>query len=138
MTSTIDLLRQGRKDEIWTRYCGYLDLKLDEFMKIQERLLLEQFGFLSRSVIGRKLIGEIPPASIEEFRRRVPLTTYRDYEPYLKGKKSDSLTVEPYTWAHTSGKSGEYTVKWIPYSKRMYDSLADVAIGALILASCTR
>ena len=138
MTSTLDLLRQGRKDEIWTKHCGYLDLKLDEFMKIQERLLLEQFDFLSRSAIGRKLIGEIPPASIEEFRRRVPLTTYRDYEPYLKGKNSDSLPVEPYTWAHTSGRSGEYSTKWIPYSKRMYDSLGDVAIGAMLLASCTR
>ena len=138
MTSTIDLLRQGRNDEIWIKHCGYFDLSLDEFMKIQERLLLEQIGFLSRSEIGKKLFGEVPPLSVEEFRQRVPLTTYRDYEPYLKDQKSGSLPVEPYVWARTSGRSGEYSAKWVPYSKRMYDSLAEVAIGAMILASCTR
>ena len=138
MTTTIDLLRQGRNDEIWTKHCGYLDLKLDEYMKIQERLLLEQIGFLSSSEIGRKLIGKIQPTSMAEFRRLVPLTTYHDYEPYLKGQKSDSLPVKPYTWAHTSGRSGEYSIKWVPYSKRMYDSLGEVAIGALLQASCTQ
>ncbi|MBE3118233.1 MAG: GH3 auxin-responsive promoter family protein, partial [Candidatus Atribacteria bacterium] len=138
MTTTIDLLRQGRNDEIWTKHCGFLELKLDEFMEIQERLLLEQIGFLSRSEIGQKLIGEIQPASVAEFRRRVPLTTYLDYEPYLKEKKSDSLPVEPYAWARTSGRSGEYSAKWAPYSKRMYDSLGEVAIAAILMASCTR
>jgi hypothetical protein len=138
MPTTIDLIRQGRNDEIWTKHCGFLDLKLDEFMGIQERLLLEQIGFLSRSEIGRKLIGEVPPASITEFRRRVPLTTYHDYEPYLKGMRSDSLPVEPYAWGRTSGRSGEYSAKWAPYSKRMYDSLGEVSIGAMLMASCTR
>ena len=138
MTSTIDLLRQGRNDEIWTKHCGFLELKLDEFMEIQERLLLEQIGFLSRSEIGKKLMGEIQPASVAEFRRRVPLTTYLDYEPYLKEKKSDSLPVEPYAWGRTSGRSGEYSAKWAPYSKRMYDSLGEVAVGAMLMASCTR
>ena len=138
MSTTIDLIRQGRNDEIWTKFCGFLGLKLDEFMKIQERLLMEQIGFLSGSEIGRKLIGEKTPTSVAEFRRRVPLTTYLDYEPYLKEKRSDSLPVEPYAWAHTSGRSGEYATKWVPYSKRMYDSLGEVAIGAMILASCTR
>lgn len=138
MSTTIDLIRQGRNDEIWTKFCGYLDLKLDEFMKIQERLLMEQIGFLSGSEIGRKLIGEKTPTSVAEFRRSVPLTTYLDYEPYLKEKRSDSLPVEPYAWAHTSGRSGEYATKWVPYSKRMYDSLGEVAIGAMILATCTR
>jgi hypothetical protein len=49
MTTTIELLRQGRNEGIWKKHCGFLDLKLDEYMKIQERLLLEQIDFLSRS-----------------------------------------------------------------------------------------
>jgi len=138
MTSTIDLIRQGRNDELWTKHCGFLELKLDEYMKIQERLLLEQIGFLSHSEIGRKLIGGTIPASVAEFRRLVPLTTYRDYEPYLTGQKSDSLPVEPFAWGRTSGRSGEYSAKWAPYSKRMYDSLGEVAVGAMLMASCTR
>ena len=138
MTTTIELLRQGRKEEIWTKHCGFLDLKLDEFMKIQERLLLEQIDFLNQSEIGRKLFGEKPPASVAEFLNRVPLTTYRDYEPYMKEKRTEALPAEPYAWGRTSGRSGEYTAKWAPYSKRMYDSLGEIAIGAMLMASCTR
>lgn len=138
MPTTMGLFKQGRNEEIWTKYCGYLDLRLDEFMKIQERLLLEQIDFLGGSKIGKKLIGEIPITNVADFRRLVPLTTYGDYEPYLKEKRADALQAEPYTWAHTSGRSGEYAIKWVPYSKRMYDSLGEVAIGALLQASCTR
>ncbi len=41
MTSLSTLLKQGRKEEIWTKYCGFLDLSIGEFMEIQERHLLE-------------------------------------------------------------------------------------------------
>jgi hypothetical protein len=137
MTTTMKLLRQGRYEELWTKHCGFLDLKLDEYMKIQERLLLEQIDFLSRSEIGRKLLGETPPASVAEFIRAVPLTRYSDYEPYMQGKRTDALPAEPFAWCRTSGRSGEYAAKWAPYSKRMYDSLGEIAIGAMLMASCT-
>ena len=42
MTTAAELLRQGRRDEFWQRYCGFLDLSIDEFMTIQQRLLTEQ------------------------------------------------------------------------------------------------
>jgi hypothetical protein len=39
MTSYKELLKQGRQDLIWEKYCGYLDLSMQEFMGIQNRLL---------------------------------------------------------------------------------------------------
>ena len=53
MATLVELIRQGRYDEVWRQYCGFLDLSLEEFMKIQERLLLEQLDLVSRSEWGR-------------------------------------------------------------------------------------
>ncbi|MBE9525111.1 MAG: GH3 auxin-responsive promoter family protein [Chloroflexi bacterium] len=138
MSTAEKLLKQGRKNEIWTKYCGFLDLSQDEFMEIQERLLMEQINFLKNSEIGKKLLGDNSPTSLEEFRRKVSLTTYQDYELQLKDKNADILPFEPFAWARTSGRSGEFSAKWAPYTKRMYDSLGEVSAGALILSSCSR
>lgn len=138
MTTILELLKQERKREIWTKFCGYLDLSIDEFMKIQERLLIEQMNLLHKSPIGKKLLGKEPPSSVEEFRLRIPLTTYEDYVEELKDQKTDNLPKGSYSWAHTSGRSGEFTHKWVPYTKRMYDRLGEVAVGAMLLASCSK
>ena len=53
MTTAVELLRQGRRDEFWQRYCGFLDLGIEEFMAIQERLLVEQLHLLAGSELGR-------------------------------------------------------------------------------------
>ena len=34
--------------EIWEEYCGFLDLSIDEYMKIQYRLLDEQIDLFSK------------------------------------------------------------------------------------------
>ena len=75
MPSLNTLLQQGRKEEIWTKYCGFLDFSIDEFMRIQERLLLEQIGLLGKCMMGRMLMGDVIPTTIKEFREIVPLTT---------------------------------------------------------------
>lgn len=138
MTSLSTLIQQGRQKEIWTKYLGFLDLSIDEFMEIQERLLLEQIDLLGKSMMGRMLMGDVIPTSIEEFREVVPLTTYKDYHEYLEEKRTDVLPREPYTWAHTSGRSGDFRFKWAPYTKKMYDRLGDSVTGSMILASCNR
>jgi len=30
------------EEELWQRYCGFLGLSIDDFMNIQEHLLMEQ------------------------------------------------------------------------------------------------
>jgi hypothetical protein len=138
MTLLSTLLQQGRNEEIWTKYCGYLDLSIDEFMKIQERLLLEQIDLLGKSLMGRMLMGDVIPTSIEEFREIVPLTTYDDYHEYLDQKRADVLPREPIVWVHTSGRSGDFRYKWTPYTKKMVERLGETVAGAMIMASCTR
>ncbi len=101
---------------IWQRYCGFLDLSLKEFMEIQQHLLLEQIDLVADSPLGRKIMDNRKPKTVEEFRRLVPLTTYEDYAPYLADKKEDALAIKPYSWIHTSGRGGN--PKWVPMSER--------------------
>jgi len=137
MPSISTLLQQGRKEEIWTKYCGFLDLSIDEFMKIQERLLLEQIDLLGKCLMGRMLMGDVIPTTIKEFREVVPLTTYKDYQKYLDQKRNDVLPLEPVIWSHTSGRSGDFKYKWTPYTKKMVERLGETTAGGMIIASCT-
>lgn len=137
MATVKELMQQGKKAEIWTKLCGHLDLTIDEFMEIQERLLFEQIEYLHQSEIGKALIGDKKPTSVEEFCNLVPLTAYKDYDPFLKDQKTDSLPFKPFGWARTSGRSGEYPWKWAPYTKQMYDQLGNGSISAIVMSSAT-
>jgi hypothetical protein len=132
MSTLVDLVRQGRYDEIWCQYCGFLDLSLPEFMKIQERLLLEQLDLVSRSEWGRVFLRGQTPASVEAFRRVMPLTTYEDYEPYFAEQREDLLPRKPSIWARTSGRSGQY--KRMPYTPEMYAGAGERILTGFILA----
>ena len=71
------------KEAVWQRYCGFLDLSMEEFMEIQRRLLLEQIELVANSPLYRIITQRKKPQSVEEFRKVVPLTTYDNYEPYI-------------------------------------------------------
>ena len=137
MSTAMDLYKQGRKNEIWTKYCGFLDLSPDEFMEIQERLLMEQIDLLYTSELGKMILGNVKPASMEEFRQMIPFTDYEYYASYLNEKREDILPKGHYQWAHTSGRSTANGHKWVPYTKKMYDRLGEAAIGAMLLSSCS-
>lgn len=131
MATTLELLREGRRAEIWQKYCGFVDLELADFMTIQKRLLMEQIALLSKCELGRKLIGEVPPRSAEEFRATVPLTTYSEYTDFLLEKREDVLPGKPHWWLHTSGRSGEYPFKWIPYTEAQVQRLAEACMACV-------
>lgn len=137
-TTTLELLREGRRAEIWRKYCGFIDLSLDEFMGIQRRLLMEQIDLLGKCELGRHLLGDKVPTSVEEFRESVPVTTYEDYAPYLLVKREETLPVKPHWWLHTSGRSGEYPYKWIPYTDGMVKRLGECSMAGFIFGSCSR
>ncbi|MFC2010185.1 GH3 auxin-responsive promoter family protein [Chloroflexota bacterium] len=137
MATIGELLKQGRHEEMWQRCCGFLDLSIDEFMKIQERLLLEQIALMKKSELGRFIMNGSDPYTVQEFRDQVPLTTYADYAPYLLKRNSKVLPKKPLMWAHTSGRSGEYTFKWVPISSRQYEEMKPVSFAMLILGSCS-
>jgi hypothetical protein len=133
MQQPAELLRQGRTDEVWRRYCGFLDLDADGFMRIQERLLMEQLQLAVRSKLGRQLMGTDPPRQVQEFRQRVRLTTYADYAPYLDQQREDVLVEKPVAWSHTSGRSGRY--KWMPFTARAFAKMGEAALTQLLLAT---
>ena len=87
MPKAVELLRQGRKKELWQMCCGFLDLSLEQFMDIQRRQLLGQLELLNHSPLGLKVMRGSRPATVEEFRQQVPLTSYADYCPELERTK---------------------------------------------------
>lgn len=133
MTSTVEMLRHGRKNEIWSKYCGFLDLQMNEFMSIQERLLKEQLKVLVSSPLGKELLKGNEPNTVEQFRQIVPITTYENYEPFFAEQREDVLPQKPYLWAHTSGRSGK--MKWIPYTRYAYERLGERVLSGVILSS---
>jgi hypothetical protein len=130
-----ELLKQGKRDELWKMCCGYIDLNMEQFMAIQRELLLEQIQLLKRSALGRKVMRGAMPETIEEFREKVPLTKYIDYCPELLNKDESVLAVKPERWAHTSGKSGEFPFKWAPISPRTWEEMENLLYAAYIFAT---
>ena len=118
--------------------CGYLNLSLEQVMAMQKRLLLEQIRLLSRSALGKKLLRGLRPETVEEFRRRVPLTTYADYCPELLEQMEETLPVKPSLWVHTSGRSGEYPCKWVPITPAYAQEMSVVMYGLGMLAGCKK
>jgi hypothetical protein len=135
MLNATELLRQDRFIDLWNRYCGFIDLDISMFMKIQEVLLLEQLKLLNSSKLGKKFLGSFIPESISEFRNKVSLTTYSDYLGILDKKDEAALPEKPLYWAMTTGKPGEYDEKWAPYPYRMVLNNARAFLGAVIMST---
>ncbi len=124
------------EEELWQRYCGYFDLSIGEFTNIQERLLMDEVELVANSKLGKKIMKDNNPTSVEEFRRLVPLTTYEDYEPYLSERQDEVLAVKPLFWCHSAARGGRF--KWIPYSSKAMEILVKHSIGILIRAASRR
>ncbi len=136
MLKAVELLQQGRSEELWQMCCGYLKLSLEQFMDIQKRLLLEQIRLLNGCTLGRKLMRGARPETVEEFREQVPLTTYADYCPELSKKREAPLPADPAFWVHTSGRSGDYPSKWVPITRSFAEELSSIMYGVGMLSSC--
>lgn len=136
MANLQDMLRQEKYDKIWRKYCGFLDLNIEEFMQIQERLLMEQIELLSESRLGQTIMGEgFKPKTVKEFREKVPLTTYEDYANILLNKDEEALPSKPMYWIKTTWKGGTHEVKLAPYSESMIEEHTKAFIASLILAT---
>ena len=138
MVRPIDLLRQGRKEELWQMCCGFIDLSLEQVMSIQKRLLLEQIELLKNCELGRKVMRGAMPETVEEFREQVPLTTYADYCPELVEKREDVLPAKVAHWVRTSGYTGKYDVKWVPMPADFVAESEKVCGALALFALCDR
>lgn len=136
MTELAELIRQGKNEELWQRCCGFIDLSLEDFMMIQQRLLLEQLELLKKCELGRYIMNGANPKTVEEFREQVPLTTYTDYAPYLLKRRMDVLPKKPILWQYTSGKSGEYPFRWAPVTARQLNEIEPLIFALILFSSC--
>jgi len=131
-----DLFKTGTKESIWTKYAGFLDLTVKEFMDIQQDLLLDQINLVSETALGWKLMNYNKPQSIAEFRACTQLTTYENYAPYLDERNDDILVEKPLYWVHTAGRSGKF--KWMPYTRRGHRTCLESAVSGMFLACASK
>jgi hypothetical protein len=135
MSTLRDMLYKEEYDKIWKAYLGFLDLSVDEFMDIQERLLFEQIDLLKQSSLGQKFLKNKDIKSIEDFKKVVPLTTYEDYADVLLNKRSEDLPSEPLHWVQTTWKGGTKPIKLAPYSETMVLEHTKMFLSSLILST---
>jgi hypothetical protein len=136
MTTEAELFKEGKHEELWQRCCGFIDLSLGDFMKVQRRLLLEQLELLKGCELGRYIMNGTNPNTVAEFREQVPLTTYTDYAPYLLKRKMDVLPRKPILWQYTSGKSGEYPFRWAPVTAGQLEEIEPLIFALVFFSSC--
>ncbi|NCB50911.1 MAG: auxin-responsive protein [Clostridia bacterium] len=130
-----DKLKSFDKEQIWNEYCGFLDLGIDEYMYIQNRLMEEQLSAWKSSGLGHKLLRGADPRNIDEFREVMPLTDYYDYAETLLARKSDMLPGEPIIWIQTTWEGGLRPIKVAPYTQEMLESYKHNALAVTMLAS---
>ncbi len=130
-------LKKKQYEAIWQEYCGYLDLSMKEYMEIQKRLMMEQIELYSNCELGRRIMKEKRPSSIEEFRKTVPLTRYEDYADLLLQKVESALPSKPLLWIQTTweGGGGSNPIKLAPYTESMINCHKGTFITCMILAT---
>ncbi len=131
-------LRKETPEAIWQEYCGFLDLSITDYVKIQNNLLMEQINLLSGCRLGNQLLRGRLPQSAEEFRQTVPLTSYEDYVDTLLMRRSEELPSEPLVWLETTWEGGNYPKKTAPYSKMMLDTYTHNLLAAMLLSTSER
>ncbi len=131
---TSDLIRRREFDRAWQRHCGHLDLNVEEFMRIQRRLLQEQLALGKQHRLWQALFGpKLDGITVDNVRERIPLTEYEQYEPYLHDRPENILSRPIKAWARTSGLGGK--PKWIPYTEEAYEQLGVCSITTGILSA---
>ncbi|MCR3922494.1 MAG: GH3 auxin-responsive promoter family protein [Firmicutes bacterium] len=138
MINLKELLNEDRKKDAWSRHCGFIDLSLKEFQQVQEHLLLEQIDLLSNCKLGQILLDGSLPQNGEEFRKVVPLTSYKDYHPYFKDKQEDVLPLKPSYWVCTSGAIDAYEYKWAPYPQGLAQTHIKNFLASVIFSVSTK
>lgn len=130
-----ELILKGDSKSIWQKYCGFVELSLADFMEIQKSLLFEQIDILDKCQLGRMLFGDNKPRDIDEFRERVPLTSYDFYAPYFNRQDEDILPEKPEYWICTTWKGGTHPFKWAPYTQSMVRENVKAFIASMIFAT---
>lgn len=128
-------LKNRQYDMLWQEYCGFLDLDMDSYMIIQNRLMMEQISLWSQCELGKQILNGKRPETIDEFRKMMPLSTYGDYADILLQKKGDMLPDQPVLWIQTTWEGGKQPIKVAPYTKSILDTYRNNMIACLMLST---
>lgn len=128
------LKTRGRK-EVFDEYCSFLDLSMDEYMRIQNSLLKEQIQLWQRSDLAKHIIHDKKIESIHDFKKYIPLTTYDDYADVLLKKDDKYLPSKTSLWIETTWEGGKHPVKVAPYSKGMIDTFFSNMCACMLIAT---
>ncbi len=123
--------------ELWAEYCGFLDLDIAGFMRIQNRLMEEQISLWSSSGLATPFLRGRKFDSIEAFRKAMPLTRYEDYADVLLQKQASPLPAEPIVWVQTTWEGGRHPYKVAPYTEGMLETFRNNMVACLVLATST-
>lgn len=123
---------------LWREYCGFLDMSLSDYMYTQRRLMEEQLRLWSASPLGRKVLNGSAPATIEDLREQLPLTSYEDYADVLLARRGDMLCAEPAVWIQTTWEGGLRPIKLAPYTRAMLDTYCHNLVASLMMATASR
>jgi hypothetical protein len=111
------MLKNKQYDEIWQKYCSFLDLSISQYMTIQKSLLMEQIELFANCELGLKIMKGQHPRSVEEFRRTVPLTSYEDYADFLLAKTITFCHPTPLFGSKRHGKAEGRPLNALPIPK---------------------
>ncbi|NLB52450.1 MAG: GH3 auxin-responsive promoter family protein [Syntrophomonadaceae bacterium] len=128
-------LKNKQFDQIWQEYCGFLDFSMDQYMEIQNRLMLEQIEIYAGCELGRRIMKGNKPSTIDEFRQSVPLTRYADYADLLLPRIESVLPSKPLVWIQTTWEGAKNPIKVAPYTESMIKFHKNCFITCLILAT---
>ena len=128
----MDVINADEK-RMWREYCAVVQLPMQMFLEIQNTLLSEQLDLMGKSDWFPPLVPGHMPKSVEEFRRSVPLRTWRDYTPLLESESVDGLAEDLQCWVHTSWCRGSY--KKVPWVRRFFDAQCRHTIAALMMSA---
>lgn len=118
---------------IWRRYSGPLFLSLEDFVEVQNHLLSERIDLLAQSRPGKESTTGLRVTNVDEFRRLLPLTRYKNYLSSLSSEQYNSNADDGAVWVQTSAPGG--TFKRVPWTYRFQRVQWRNVIGAMILAS---
>lgn len=97
MDDALRLFRERGPAALWERTLGFLDYDLEQAMEVQRAGMEATLAWLPTTPLGRQILGEHPPRTIEEFSERVPITGYDPYESTLGQKDNASIGGAPVT-----------------------------------------
>jgi len=120
----------------WRRFCGFLEFSTDAALDIQRRLLRDQIRMVADTPTGQRFMSAMRDDTIDEFRRKVPVTTYADYADLFQPGSQMRTAPNGYIWTYTA--TGPGRDKWVPYTSRGYERLLDNFMATLLLAAAER